>query len=84
MKPHEAAFLPGPPPVLWSPYLAQDRPGLAVWNRSHRVWYLLTEERPLGEGAPRHAVWLTPEPPLSNTAGLMARIEAIERFIRGD
>lgn len=83
MKPHEAAFLPGPPPVLWSPYVALNRPGLAVWSRSHRVWYLLDKGEALGDGVADHAVWLTPEPALGNAAVLAARLDALEQDMRG-
>jgi hypothetical protein len=82
VKPHEAAFLPGPPPVLWSPYVAYNRPGLAAWNRSQRIWYLLGEVEPAGDVVANHAVLLTPEHALDSAADLAARVDTLEQIIR--
>jgi hypothetical protein len=87
VKPHESAFLPGEPPVLWSPHLASPSenpwmPGLAVWSRSHEVWYSLKPDEALWAKVPYDTVWLTPEHMPDGAADLAARVDTLEQIIR--
>lgn len=75
----KAHLYPGPPPVIWSPYMAHLRPGLAIRHRSHRVWYYLEPTDPLGEVAPEHSIMLTPEYP--PTADLLDRVTRLESLV---
>lgn len=84
MKPHEAAFMPGEPPVLWSPRLAQDDPwlpGLAVWHRSQKVWYSLSPSRSLWATVPYHATLLVPQPMPDGAANLATRVDQLEQAL---
>jgi hypothetical protein len=86
ITPDKAGPYPGPPPVMWSPYLAVPygpwQPGLAVWRRSNRVWVMLhPTDNVLGDVAPDHAILLMPENPLVGAPNMLTRLEKLEEIV---
>jgi hypothetical protein len=85
--PEEAAYHPGPSPVLWAPSLVNMtevpwRPGFAAWHRTWGVWVRLVAEVVYGERPPTDAILLTPENASDGTPDMAQRLDRLERMIQ--
>ena len=85
--PEEAAYHPGPSPILWAPSLVNIteipwRPGFAAWHRTWNVWIRLVAEHAYGATPPPDAILLQPENPADGMPALAQEVEQLKQMIR--